>query len=296
MRYRAFGLTFGADTDWLPLPAAPSEAAPDVELGFGATPPELAGAAVHRTRFEARPGALLYRTRVIADFLIEDGRKVTISLKGGRGLVDVANLTLGAISGAVLLQRGTPALHGCAIDTPRGAVVICGASGAGKSTLAMMLLRRGFRLLDDNVAPLTLSAGQWMVAPGTGFVRLTPQSYALLNESPSGPSFSSPVFVKHLHSLQETQWTTVSRPLHSVWLLDRHSGELLTPLTVAQKVAALRAHWFVGQMAQGLGRAEMLFDATLALAKTVPMATLGQPPALTQDAWADAVAQVLTGP
>lgn len=296
MLYRAFGLTFGTDTDWLPLRAAPFAAVSDVDFGFNSTPDSLAGATVRRPRIEAKPGALLYRTRFIADFLIENGRRVTIAPKGHRGLVDIANLTLGVISGIVLLQRGTPVLHGCAIDTPQGAVVMCGASGAGKSTLAMLLLQRGFRILDDNVAPLMPAEDRWMVAPGTGFVRLTTESFALLNEPPSGPSFASPAFVKHLHPLRETEWTRAARPLHSVWLLDRNATALMTPLAVAEKVAMLRAHWFAGQMAQGLGQSSLLFDTTLALANTIPMAKLGRPPELGQEAWADAVARLLPGP
>lgn len=296
VRYNAFGLTLVTDTDWLPLHPAASGTVADVEFTFGATPTVLTEATVQRARFEARPGVLLYRTRLIADFLIEEGRTVTVAPKGHRGLVDIANLALGVISGIVLLQRGTPALHGCAIDTPQGAVVMCGASGAGKSTLAMLLLRRGFRILDDNVAPLMPAEGRWMVAPGTGFVRLTAESFALINEPPSGPSFASPAFVKHLHPLRETEWTREPRPLHRVWLLDRNATELMTPLAVAEKVAMLRAHWFAGQMAQGLGRSSLLFDTTLALANTIPMAKLGRPPELGQDAWADAVARLLTGP
>ena len=62
----------------------------------------------------------------------------------------VANLLFAAVSGALLIQRGLLALHGCSIEAPGGAAIVCGAAGAGKSTLAGFLLRSRVRVLDDD--------------------------------------------------------------------------------------------------------------------------------------------------
>jgi hypothetical protein len=61
---------------------------------------------------------------------------------------------LGQISVVILHQRGLPSLHSSAIETERGAVVFLGPQGQGKSTIAASFIRRGAKLITDDVLPL----------------------------------------------------------------------------------------------------------------------------------------------
>ena len=48
-------------------------------------------------------------------------------------------------------------LHGSAIEIDGKAYAIIGESGAGKSTLASALLNRGYKLISDDVIPISFS-------------------------------------------------------------------------------------------------------------------------------------------
>jgi hypothetical protein len=68
-------------------------------------------------------------------------------------------------------------LHAGAVARDGRAAVVVGASGWGKTTLTMELVRRGWRLLTDDFAPITVDG---LVEPFVRRVNLTERSVALL--------------------------------------------------------------------------------------------------------------------
>jgi hypothetical protein len=65
-------------------------------------------------------------------------------------------------------------LHAGAVARGGGALLIVGPGGAGKSTLATALLRKGFRYLGDDVAPIDLGTGRVVPFPMAPTVRCHP--------------------------------------------------------------------------------------------------------------------------
>ena len=59
--------------------------------------------------------------------------------------------------GAICTQRKNLPLHGSAVVMNGKAYAFVGESGAGKSTLASAFLSKDYRLLSDDVIPVTLS-------------------------------------------------------------------------------------------------------------------------------------------
>ncbi len=129
--------------------------------------------------------------------------RITVAPHAGADRWKLANLLLGAVTGVTLMQRSVPTLHGCAVEVDGSAVVMCGPSGAGKSTLAMLLHRRGCRILDDNIVPLRRTPAGWEALPGSGFLRLTKETMTLVRQSVGGPAFASPSVLKHVHVLDD---------------------------------------------------------------------------------------------
>jgi hypothetical protein len=77
------------------------------------------------------------------------------SLLPGAALPDSADVV---IFGSLLRKIDTHFLvHGAALETGGGAVILSGMSGSGKSTLALELTRRGFRFLSDEIAAICRS-------------------------------------------------------------------------------------------------------------------------------------------
>ena len=58
---------------------------------------------------------------------------------------------MGSCMGAILVQRGFMLLHGSCVTNGRDAILITGDSGAGKSTTAAEFLKRGWKLVTDDV-------------------------------------------------------------------------------------------------------------------------------------------------
>jgi hypothetical protein len=100
---------------------------------------------------------VMFQISEIATFTIQDGNKIIVSPMDGFN-EDAARLyILGTCMGAILLQRGILPLHGSAIVIDGKAYGFVGDSGAGKSTLASAFLRKGYKLLTDDVIAITLS-------------------------------------------------------------------------------------------------------------------------------------------
>jgi hypothetical protein len=75
----------------------------------------------------------------------------------------------------LLAERGDLALHAAVLARDGGAIVFCGPSMRGKSTLAAELAARGYDLLGDDSAVLTLDGADGMLVwPGPAGSRLRP--------------------------------------------------------------------------------------------------------------------------
>lgn len=292
--HAAFGLRFRSRMGWLPLRLSENATDPaDVEVTFGETTANVPELPVS-TRFEASPGMLLFRTRTIADYRVEDGHRIHILPKAGADELRLANLLFGGVTGGLLIQRETLALHGCSVETPGGAVIICGDSGAGKSTLSALLLERGLRILDDNIAALAWQGEDILVQPGLGYLRLTAESLTLLGKPIEGPGFPSPYQMKYLHYLDQECFCPEARPLRRIVALDRQQASLEQPITGARnKHNVVRRFTFVRHMVQPLGQLESQFQCSIALTNRVTFSRLGQPASLDTAAWADRVAEWL---
>ena len=291
--HSAFGLRFRSQLEWLPIPRT-EDSDFEVDVTCGSVPTQLEKPLEKNDRFEAQLDELLFKTKTIANFWVKAGHHIRFSPKPCIDNLRLCNLLFGAVAGGVLIQRKIVALHGCSIETPNGAVIICGNSGAGKSTLSTLLLKRGFRILDDNIAALDDRSDHYCVHPGLGFVRLTEGTLKLLKMNPPTLSFPSPVQPKYLHFLPSSGFCDQSCPLQHIYLLDRSNDTFLTPVVGPAKLDALCKFTYVTHMIAGLGQVEAYFSQWLKLANTVPISIIGQPSHLTTRSWADQIATLLT--
>jgi hypothetical protein len=73
---------------------------------------------------------------------------------------------------SVSFARGFELLHASAIATPAGAVAFVGPTGAGKSSLLAELIRRGRRLLSDDVLAIDMKEKQIIAYPAPAVMNL----------------------------------------------------------------------------------------------------------------------------
>jgi hypothetical protein len=176
--FRAYGLLFAAS---LPIPEMMTasvadpirDRAPDVVIAEGAFPDALPNSLASSRVHEVNAEALLLRVEGIGRYLVRGGREILIDPDPAATAHDVRVYLLGTCLGALLHQRGYLVLHASGVATEGGAVLFAGASGAGKSTLLAELLRRGHKMIVDDVCAVRCDAeGQAMVVPSYPRTRL----------------------------------------------------------------------------------------------------------------------------
>jgi len=147
--------------------------APDVTIALGDVPAAIEGAVLSTPFLQAdRAGRARYTIPAVADYLIEQGERITIAPKMAADAPDVRLFLLGSVYGVLCNQRGVLPLHACSVEIDGGAIAFAGASGAGKSTLAAAFHARGFRLLSDDVTPVDFSGPAVRFLPGLRRIRL----------------------------------------------------------------------------------------------------------------------------
>jgi hypothetical protein len=78
------------------------------------------------------------------------------------------------------VRRGDVPLHGAAVETGRGALLLCGPSRAGKTTLAAAFLSAGHRVLSEDLGCCRLSPSP-AVLPGPAMLRIRSDVYRRLS-------------------------------------------------------------------------------------------------------------------
>lgn len=129
---------------------------------------DLADAPHAGVLWRATRGRLVLDVPQVARYHICDGNLVEIDPCPGAVAGEVQRFLRMIPVAALYLQRGVPVLHAAVATDPAGrAVVLAGESGSGKSVLLTALMRRGWGVLTDDLAPVMLDGEQVPVAVPT---------------------------------------------------------------------------------------------------------------------------------
>ena len=181
--YRVFGLNLYSQLQ-LPELSPACFAEPDVRIQLAEVPDTLPQPLKLRPRFDLSAKSLLLRIPGVGRFYVDSGRLIHVAPVPEANAKNLRRFLLGSCLGAVLQQRGLMPLHAGAIDTPTGAVLICGNSGAGKSTATALLASRGFAILTDDVAALQVKRNHVVLEPGYPQLKLWKNSMSQLRLNP----------------------------------------------------------------------------------------------------------------
>ena len=143
--YKAFGLIIESE---LPIPQLQEirDAQPDVRI----VPARLRGIVDPQAPTTAEGGCII-PTLTDTLFRVRDGKLIEADVCEGDTDSNVAVYLMGSCMGAVLVQRGFMLLHGSCVTDGKHAILLTGDSGAGKSTTAAEFLKRGWKLVTDDV-------------------------------------------------------------------------------------------------------------------------------------------------
>jgi hypothetical protein len=156
--YKAFGLNIHSVIPFQELPVTSSlEKQIDIHIDIDQSIERRIDRLESNRLCIVKAESILFRVPNVATYLIENGNTILMSPIEGSNMDQVRLFLLGTCMGAILIQRRILPLHGSAIEVNGKAYAIVGESGAGKSTLASALLSKGYKLLSDDVIPVSLN-------------------------------------------------------------------------------------------------------------------------------------------
>lgn len=123
-------------------------------------------------------GSCRFAVPDVATYLIDPaGCRVVIDPAAGASMQDIRIFLLGTVLGILCARRGILPLHAACVQVGDGAVALAGASGMGKSTLAAAFIRRGYRILSDDVTALEVDGdSRVLVRPSLPRLKLCPDA------------------------------------------------------------------------------------------------------------------------
>jgi len=159
------------------------------------------------------------------------GSKIWASWSEESTLEDTATYLLGPVMGFVLLLRGVVCLHASAIAIEERAIALVGPAGAGKSTTAAAFSLLGYRVLCEDVVPLTNHSGSFLVQPGYPRIRLWPTAAQMLFGSAEAIPLLTPNWDKRYLDLSQNGDLFQPRPLPlgAIYLLGERSASSAAP-------------------------------------------------------------------
>lgn len=154
--YSAFGLKFKSDIK-MPEFSDVQSSDFDVEIKLGNAPKSLTGnGVIQRKWYEKTKEECLIHIDNKADILIQYGKKIIVNLLQSKVSLDEIKLFLTGSSIAVLLQqRNQLCLHASGIVKDNQVTFFTGKSGVGKSTIMSLLWKKRFKVIGDDVLPVT---------------------------------------------------------------------------------------------------------------------------------------------
>lgn len=268
--YRVFGLTLESTFSCPELVPA-SEGKPDVHVSRGSVPDRLKNVSSAGRKYQANTDEVLIKTKSIADILVSYGTQIVVEPKVDAQDEQVRALFLGWGMGALLHQRGMLPLHGSVISLGDECIVFCAPSGAGKSSLAALFVKRGYRLLDDNIAAVGLVDRVPKVYPGYAVIKLPSdvqrkREYSFLSPGPFLPALGKYTFQVRQDSPAYPQ------TLRKIYVLEHgeHKTCELTPLSGGAKFRFLMQNVFCAQFLRGTDKLPLQFRAVESIAARTP--------------------------
>lgn len=235
--FKAFGLNIESE-----IPLAEfirGEPAADVFVRSGSVSPVLDDSVPGGILCQINQRRILLNIDHVGRYLISDGAEIIVDPADDSDPDSIRLFLTGSAFGALLHQRNVIPLHGSAVLTKKGAVILSGDSGSGKSVLAAALHRRGYPVLADDLCAIH-SSDPVMLAPGAPCLLLWADALRCLRMDRPALRPVRPQMQKYIVGLDDGVGSD-SVPLHAVYILECSNYGLSgpIPLTGLPKIEAL---------------------------------------------------------
>lgn len=157
--YQAFGLTIASEIE-LDEMVSCHTVQPDVTIRLGNVPDSIENVTIYSNNRVIGKDKFMIDIKGISRYYVENGNLILLEPYENALFEEVKLYLLGSCMGAILYQRRILPLHGSCINIAGHGVLLTGKSGAGKSTIASALLKKGGKLVTDDVAATRINEFQ----------------------------------------------------------------------------------------------------------------------------------------
>lgn len=168
----------------------------------------------------ASDGTAYLRWRRFYEFSVAaDGSRVLYRPLDGCDVSVLRHFLFGQVLAVALVRRGLEPLHAAAVRVGDAAIGFLGDCSFGKSTLIASFAHAGFRVLTDDMLILDRRGGALYARPGSGRIKLWPDSARrFVVDAVSGDPLT-PMSTKRSFSLDESRRQRTSLPLRLLFVL-----------------------------------------------------------------------------
>ncbi len=168
-----------------PLPRLALAIKPRKQLPQSPVSPFFRGQTFPFELFRPQPAVLWVRWQRIADFVISRReRRITIYPMARVSARRLRTCLLHSIASFALVEEGIESLHASAVARNGFAIAFLGEPGSGKSTLAALLVRRGSRVLADDLLAIQPRRHTVVAWSGVPELKLSPAAARALGLRP----------------------------------------------------------------------------------------------------------------
>jgi hypothetical protein len=220
-------------------------------------------------------GTAYLRWRPFYEFTVAaDGSQVLYRPLNGPDTPVFQNFLLGQVLAVALVRRGLEPLHAAAVRVGDAAIAFLGDCTFGKSTLLASFAHAGFRVLTDDMLILQPRSGALYARPGSGRIKLLPDSARrFLADIPDSEPMT-PMTTKRSFLLDELRRQTASLPLRLLYVLpnpderDQTGSASIRPASQAEMACELLKSSFTIHLVDR-ARLERQFDHAATVAAGV---------------------------
>lgn len=295
--YQAFGLSIKSEMELPELIPAPSGSHTDVEISHKDLTKEWSSLSLlHNQVAIARKGFFFFKVPGIAIFQVKEGNQIAYSPLPGAIEDKIRLYVLGTCMGALLLQKKILPLHGSAVVIDGKAYAFVGDSGAGKSTLSSVFVKKGCKLLSDDLIAIQFKNGVPYAIPAYPQQKLWETS--LLEFAMNKNDYSPLVDRESKYAIPRiAEFSQEETPLAGIFELTAHENTdiRISPVKALEQIQILALHTFRRLL---LGKFDLLdwhFQQSTQIAKHTAIYRLMRPtPGFTAPELAECVIHEIT--
>jgi hypothetical protein len=183
-----------------------------------------------------------------------DGSRVACRPFEGCDRRVLQNYLFGQVLAVALIQQGIEPLHAAVVRIDDCAVGLLGDCTFGKSTLLATFLRAGHRVLTDDLLIVDRREGAPMALPGSGRIKLMPDSAGALLDDPTQGTLLNALTTKRSFPIESARRQQTGLPLRALFVLpapeerDRTTSMEIRPISRAAMVHELLKNSFGAEM------------------------------------------------